>query len=201
MCEATGLQCHAVRDDARWYPRPRRGGRAVDCGGLENRWVQAPWVRIPPSPQHSSDPRVSPRSDHPYWALESAAGARRRSGAPSDLERRCGWCRGWRGRHDQGREVGRSAAAPTNSVASPSSGSAVSSSRRPDGCACALSRSCPRLFLPRFGEADGGATRVNDLLRPARSASILRIPRGFPSGSRTIPGWSTGRCPLRGPSP
>src|SRR5450759_3249811 len=29
---------------------PRRGGRAVYCGGLENRRAQAPWVRIPASP-------------------------------------------------------------------------------------------------------------------------------------------------------
>ena len=30
--------------------RPRRGGRVVDGGGLENRWAKASGVRIPPSP-------------------------------------------------------------------------------------------------------------------------------------------------------
>ncbi len=38
------------------WERLRRGGRAVECGGLENRRAQAPWVRIPPSP-----PRWCPR--------------------------------------------------------------------------------------------------------------------------------------------
>lgn len=36
-----------------------RGGRVVECGGLENRCPQkGPWVRIPPSPPGFANPRL-----------------------------------------------------------------------------------------------------------------------------------------------
>src|SRR5712691_10982387 len=63
-----------------YHARPRRGGRAVECGGLENRYpsLGGSRVQIPPPPPQSPAARVG-RPERCPSGLRSATGNRVRA--------------------------------------------------------------------------------------------------------------------------